>query len=118
MKIIFPSRIAEIFFALVIAGFGLLHYKYANDPEAVPDFMPGKSVFWMYLTGTAFILASLSIVLNKYKKLGCYLLCLMIGIFVIIFHGNDLLHLKNLKPPLKDIGLAMAAILIGNSAKK
>lgn len=118
MKQFIPTRVAEFFFALVIAGFGLLHYKYANDPAAIPDFIPGKPAFWMYFTGTAFILAAVAVILNRYKTAACYLLALMLGIFVVIFHGSDLLHLKNLKPPLKDIGLALAAILVGNNVKK
>ena len=118
MKVLFPTRIAEIFFALIMAFFGALHLKYGGEGTGVPSYMPGSPGMWMYITGLGFVAAAISIIINKFKKLGCYLLSLMLIIFILTIHLNDILHFKNLYNPLKDAGLAMAAIIIGNNASK
>lgn len=122
MKIIFPSRIAEIIYGLVMAAFGVMHIKLSHDAGAmkgVPDYIPGGGTIWLYITGAAFIAAAVAIIINQYKRLACYLLALMLFVFILAVHLKPFLadH-YNVYQPLKDIGLAMAAILIGNSAKK
>lgn len=118
MKFTFPTRFAEILFALVMAVFGILHFKYGNAGNGVPSFIPGNPVMWMYITGAGFLAFSIAVILNKFKKLACYLLALMFIIFVLTVHINDVIHFKNLSQPLKDSALAMAAIIIGNNSSK
>lgn len=122
MKLHFPTRFAEIIYALVMAAFGLLHYKSAHSEaaiKAVPSYMPGGGAVWMYITAAAFILAAVAIIINKYKQLACYLLAAMLVIFILAIHLKPFLNDHyNVYQPLKDIGLAMAAILIGNNTKK
>ena len=122
MKLHFPTRFAEIIYALAMAVFGLLHYKSAHNEMAmktVPSYMPGGGSLWMYITAAAFILAAVAIVINKYKQLACYLLAAMLLIFVLAVHLKPFLNDHyNIYQPLKDIGLAMAAIIIGNNTKK
>ncbi len=117
MKKIIPTRIAEIIFALVIGAFGALHLKYGGSGEGVPSFMPGNPGVWMYVTGAGFALAAIAILLNKFKTLACYLLAAMLMVFIFTIHLPFSLKGGNHYQLLKDIGLAMAAIIIGNNSK-
>ena len=117
MKQFFPTRFAEIIYGLVMAAFGLLHFK--TGTAIMPSFMPGSPAMWMYITGAAFLAAAIAIIINKYKRLACYLLALMLIIFVLVMHVKPFLdNPYNVYQPLKDLGLAMAAIFIANNASK
>lgn len=118
IKHLFPTRFAEILYALVMIAFGALHLKYGSAATGVPAYFPGEDSMWMYVTGIAFLAAGIAIIINKFRKLACYLLALMLVIFILTIHLDDVLHFKNLYQPLKDGALAMAAIIIGNSASK
>lgn len=118
MKLHFPTRIAEIIFALVLVAFGVLHLKYGGGATGLPAYLPGEPSLWMYISGAGFLAAGIAIIINKYKKLACYLLTLMLIIFFLTIHLNDVLAFKNLYQPLKDCAIAMGAIIIGNNAHK
>jgi putative oxidoreductase len=119
MKPTFPTRFAEILYALAIAAFGALHLKYAAGYKAaIPSFMPGDGIIWVYVTGIGFLLAALAIIINKNKKLACYLLALMLVIFILAIHLMPAINQGKFDQPLKDAGLAMAAIIIGNTSSK
>ncbi len=120
MKSFFSTRFAEIVFALTLAVFGLLHFKIANETKtSVPAYMPGSPSLWIYITGVAFLLIAAAIILNKYKQYACYAFAGLMLIFFLLVHVPDLLvNHYNLYGPLKDIGLAMAAIIIGNNSNK
>jgi putative oxidoreductase len=116
MKQIIPSRIASIIYAIAIGTFGVLHFMNAEEMKSgVPDFIPG-SIAWIYITGAGLILAAIAIIINKYKRLACYLLALMLLVFIVTIH---LKHLQggNYANVLKDTAMAMAAILIGNNSE-
>jgi uncharacterized membrane protein len=113
MKPFIPSRFAEIVFALVFAYFGYLHFKNADAMGGgVPSMFPGDGKIYIYLTGAGFILSAIAIIANKYKTVACYLLAAVLLIFVFT------IHLKNFESNpsglLKDVAMAMGAILIGN----
>lgn len=117
MKQIVPSRVAAILYGLIIAGFGVLHFATAQNMQSLlPDYIPGGTAI-IYLTGTCLIAAAIAILIEKKVKLACYLLALMLLIFGFTLH---------LRPSftttftlfLKDAGMAMAAILIGNNYSK
>lgn len=115
MKQIIPSRAASIIYAIAIGCFGVLHFMNADEMKAgVPAFIPG-GVAWIYITGAGLILAAIAIIINKYARLACYLLALMLLVFIVTIH---LKHLQggNFTNVLKDAAMAMAAILIGNNA--
>lgn len=102
-------------YAVPFIIFGLFHFLSAEMlAEAVPEFIPG-SVFWVYLTGVALILAGISIIIEKYTNLACRLLALMLLIFVLtialpqVIGGNQMMMLEL----LKDLSLAGAALFIG-----
>ena len=117
MKKIIPTRFAEIIFALVMGAFSALHLRYGGSGEGVPSFMPGNPGIWMYVAGAGFGLAAIAILLNIFKTPACYLLAAMLLVFVFTIHLPGSLRGASHYQLLKDIGLAMAAIIIGNGNK-
>ena len=118
MKSIIPTRVAEMLFALAIGTFGVLHFMHTDMMAGgVPTYMPGEGKIWVYVTGAGLILAALAILINKFKKLACYLLALMLLIFVFTLQLKPAMD-GNLGGLLKDTALAMAAIIIGNNSSK
>lgn len=114
MKPFFPTRLAEMLFALIMGFFGVAHFMDADKMSgAIPDYMPGDGKMWIYATGSALIAAALAILINKFKTLACYLLAAMLLIFVFTLHLQPALD-GNPGMLLKDSALAMAAIIIGN----
>jgi len=113
MKPFFPTKVAEVIFALLFAYFGYLHFKNVNMMAGgVPDMFPGDGKIYIYLTGAGFILAAIAIITGYQKTLACYLLAAVLLIFVFTIHIKTF----NTNPSgvLKDTALAMAAIIIGN----
>jgi len=118
MKFNFPSRLAEILYALIMGYFAVLHFSNADIMSGlIPGFIPADGKIWVYLTGAVLAFAALSILLNKLKKFGCYLLAIVLLIFVFTLHLKPALE-GNPGQLLKDAGLAMAAIIIGNGRPK
>ena len=62
-------------------------------------------------------MAAIAILINKFKTLACYLLAIMFLIFILTMHVPQVMRDGNLYQLLKDAGLAMAAIMIGNNSK-
>ena len=118
MKSIIPTRVAEMLFALAMGTFGVLHFMHADMMGGmVPDYMPADSKIWIYVTGGGLILAAIAILINKFKRLACYLLALMLLIFVFTLHLKPAMD-GNMGALLKDTALAMAAIIIGNNSSE
>lgn len=118
MKQIIPTRVAEILYAFVMIAFGALHLRYGSSGMGVPSYMPGDPSIWMYVTGVAFAAAGIAILINKFKRVACYLLALMLLVFILTIHLMPAIKVHNFYQPLKDAGLALAAIMIGNNASK
>ena len=118
MKKFIPTRLAEIIYALIMAYFGAFHLKYGATIKGVPEYMPGNEKIWVYLAGIVFLIAAIAIILNKFKTLTCYLLAVMLIVFVLMLHVPQVMRDGNLYQLLKDVGLAMAAIIIGNNTSK
>jgi len=117
MKPFFPTRFAEIIFALIMGFFGVLHFMNVDIMSGmIPDYLPGDGKLWIYLTGAGFIAAALAILINKFKRVACYLLAAMLLVFVFTLHLKAAMD-GNPGQLLKDAALAMAAIIIGNGAK-
>jgi putative oxidoreductase len=118
MKSPFPTRFAELFFALAIGFFGVLHFMHVDEMSGmIPDFVPGDGKLWIYITGAGLIAAALAIIINKVKKVACYLLAVMLLIFIFALHLQPALD-GNPGNLLQDTALAMAAIIIGNRTSK
>lgn len=113
IKPFFPTKAAEIIFALIFAYFGYLHFKNAAVlGGGVPGFFPGEGKIWVYLTGAAFIFAAISIIARFHRTLGCYLLAFVLIVFVLTVHMRNFGN--NPSGALKDLAMAMGAIIIGN----
>ncbi|HRN79384.1 MAG TPA: hypothetical protein PKY29_06470 [Ferruginibacter sp.] len=118
-------RLACVVFAIIMGLFGIFHLFYADTmAKKVPDYVPG-GVIWVYITGTGFILFALAILLNKYTKLACYSLAAMLLIFIFTIHvpmvvsgENEFVKQEALLMMLKDIGLTIAALLVGYNSDR
>ena len=116
MKSLIPTRVAEMLFALVIGTFGVLHFMHTDMMKVgVPAYMPGDGKIWVYISGGGLIAAALAILINKFKRIACYLLAVLLLIFVFAIQLKPAMD-GNLGGLLKDTALAMAAIVIGNNA--
>lgn len=110
------GKIGRYVFALPFGIFGLLHFMNASAMAGMVP-IPG-GVFWIYLTGVALLAASVSIFIEKYARLACILLGVMLIIFVLSIHlpgviGGEMQ--PNMTNLLKDLALAGGAwILAGN----
>jgi len=120
MKVL-TDTISRILFAMPLVVFGLFHLTKAGMlAGAVP--IPG-GVFWVYLTGLAFLAASVAILIKKYTSLATLLLGIMLLAFVLLVQlpgtlkGGDsaMMHFPNL---LKDTALAGAAFFMSGIFKK
>ena len=120
MKAFFPSKLAEIIFALAIGYFGYLYIRNAETMTgAIPDYLPGDSKIWIYILGTGYVLSALAILTGFLKTVACYLLAAELLVIVFAIHlkpaiNNDPVNTSML---LKNTVMAMCAILIGNNKK-
>ena len=91
--------------------------------DVVPKWLPG-GVIWVYVTGVGFILAAIAILINVQTKLACYLLAVMLLIFIGTIHipammvGDPVSKQMAMLMMLKDVGLVMAALLVGYNSDK
>ena len=116
MKAFIPAKLAEVIFALVIAYFGYWHFKNADIMgRNVPGYIPGPGSLWIYITGAGFLLAAIGILTDIKKVLACYLLAAMLLVFVFVIHIRSF----NSNPfnALKDVAMAMCALIIANNKK-
>lgn len=121
------THFARIIFALPFGVFGVNQFvNHRLLSELYTTFIPVVGPFTNLLVGIALIAASISIMANKFIRVSCYLLAILLLLFIITIHipqlliGNDpeeipikfvaILIMTNL---LKDIALLGAAILIG-----
>jgi uncharacterized membrane protein YphA (DoxX/SURF4 family) len=91
--------------------------------DVVPKWLPG-GVIWVYVTGVGFILAAIAILINVQTKLACYLLAGMLLVFIGTIHvpammeGDPVPKQMAMLMMLKDVGLVMAALLVGYNSDK
>ena len=119
-----PSNLARMIFAATVALFGIFHFLGAAAMAGmVPSyltFIPGE--IWVYLTGLCLLAAATAIVLERQVKLACYLLALMLVLFVLMLHVPNLADAEKgqmaMASMLKDMAMAMCAILIGNDSEE
>ncbi|WP_123864664.1 DoxX family protein [Chitinophaga barathri] len=115
MKIKIPTFAAVVVFALIWLYFGINHLINAHTLASMAAGLPGGT-FWIYFTGVCMILAGISMISGKWTRVACYLLALMLVVFIAVIH-IPALNKGNIFAPfniLKDLGLASAAIIIGN----
>src|SRR5438445_46320 len=91
------SRIAIFILAIVMLVFGIRHFLYPYDLlVTVPNFLPG-GIVWVYIVGTAFILAAISFMTNILVKTAAYLLALLLFMFVLTIHLPNYLNTADLE---------------------
>lgn len=118
------SRIAIYLLAIIMILFGLQHFlKPDNLITKVPTFLPGGKV-WVYVVGTAFILAAISFMTNILVRVAAYLLALMLLVFVFTIHlpnyfdtADPDYQYQSLVNFLKDTALAAFALYIASNAR-
>ena len=118
------SRIAIWLLAIVMLVFGFYHFRHPENMLVyVPTYLPG-GIAWVYFVGTAFILASIAFMINRFVSLAGYLLAALLIIFVILIHwptyrhaGDEEMRQLAFVNLLKDTAIAGFAIYIGNNAK-
>lgn len=80
------STIGRILFAIPFAIFGINHFLFLNFYIGnVTSFIP-LGPYTIILTGIFLILASLSIIFNKYIKVSTILLSILLLIFILTIH--------------------------------
>ena len=113
------DRVARMLFALPFGIFGIIHFMMGSDMAGmVPEFMPGD-IIWIYLTGVAFLAASVSIVAQIQVKLTSLLLAFMLLVLAFTVHlPGDLAENAHALPNLlKDISLAGGALFLAGLYK-
>ena len=80
------STIGRVLFAIPFAIFGLNHFLFLNFYiGTISSFIP-PGPYTIILTGIFLIMASLSILFNKYVKLSTILLAILLLIFILTIH--------------------------------
>lgn len=111
--------VGKLMFALPMAMFGFFHFMNASGMTgAVPSYLPAPIVF-VYLTGTALILAAVAIIIGKKAKLAASLLGLMLLLFALMVHFSGFMSGDQVSSGmfLKDFALAGAAFFMSGHLK-
>jgi len=116
------SRIGVILYALVVGFFGVMHFTNASGmSRVVPSFFHG-GVFWVYLTGTALVLAAIAFLIGKQTRLAGILLAVFLIVIVLTIHLPAVLNAPDeaawrvpLTNLVKDTGLAAGALMIAGN---
>ena len=125
MKKITIDSAGRVAYGVAMIVFGILHFTGAESLlKLIPSYMPGGAWLWVYIVGTALILAGTSIILKKYDRLACLLLALMFTLFILMVRVPYLLHIGDGQKEIfiiemsKEIALAGSALVIAGRKKK
>jgi putative oxidoreductase len=109
------ATIGRILFALPIGLIGLNHFLMKDIfLGMMTSFIPGGG-FTILLTGAILIFLSVSIIINKFIQVSCYVLAILLFIFICsihipgLFDSNYEMALMGL---LKDVSLMGGALII------
>lgn len=118
------SRLSVILLSIVMAVFGIYHFLYPkNLINYLPSFLPPGNI-WIYIVGTAFILAAVAFLTNRQVRLAGYMLAILLIIFVLTIHLPNALNSSDIEYRqmalinlLKDTALAGFALHIAANAE-
>ncbi len=86
------SQIGRIIFGVPFLVFGFNHFMYGSKMASmVPSFLPFHT-FFIYLVGLGFVLAAISLFINKKVRLSMILLSILMLIFVLTIHLPGMMH--------------------------
>jgi len=112
------STIGRILFALPFGIIGINHFLMQDiflDLMQKTSFIP-DSGFIILFTGFILIATSISIILNKYIQLSCFILAGLLLIFILTIHIPGLFYKESMPMALfmllKDMGLMGGALMI------
>ncbi|NWJ50976.1 MAG: DoxX family protein [Bacteroidetes bacterium] len=110
------ATFGRILFGLPFGIIGLNHFLMKDVfLGMMSSFVPGGG-FTIMLTGVILILASISIIINKYVVITCYSLASLLLLFIITIHIPGLFDPKQFELALiellKDTGLMGGALMI------
>jgi len=109
------SVIGRILFAIPFAVFGINHFLFLDFYIGeVSSFIPGGA-YTIILTGVFLIMASLSIIFNKYIRVSTILLSILLLIFILTIHIPGLFDPDPLKWKFALIELLKDTSLLGGS---
>lgn len=114
------GKLGRPLFAVVFAIFGLLHLAMGgNMTAAVPAWVPGPAIIWVYFTGVAMVAAAISLFTARQEKLAAALLGVLLLIFAVTIQLPQVIGGNQMAMPslLKDIALAGAAFFFSAQAK-
>ena len=116
------TTIGRILFALPFAIFGLNHFLFVNFYLGnYSSFIP-LGPYTVMLTGVFMIMASISILINKYIELSTILLAILLFIFIITIHIPGLFQADKFQVALiellKDTSLMGGSLLISGMVRE
>jgi uncharacterized membrane protein len=84
--------IGKWFYAVAFIVFGIQHFTYAEYAATlIPLWIPWH-LFWTYFVGVAFILAAISIIINKYALFSSIMMGIMLAMFILLMHIPNLIN--------------------------
>jgi uncharacterized membrane protein len=100
-------------FAVSSVAFGIDHFLFAHFVASlIPPWFPG-ALFWTYFTGTAFILAGISIATKVLDRLAATLLGIMFLIWVLFLHVPRVMKFPASHSPAEWSSLFIALAMCG-----
>ncbi len=108
--------VARIIFTIPFLGFGVRHLMYGNQMAGLVP-IPGGAI-WVYITGTAMILASIAAITKIFGKWAMLLLALMLLIFAFtvqypaMMSSDMAMKMGGTVSFYKDLGLMGGALIL------
>jgi putative oxidoreductase len=107
----------KIIFVITVILFGIDHILHVEEKiDLVPEYIPFP-VFWIFLSGFAFIAAAISIALNYKARLSAILLAITITFFTITVYLPDINNAMIFSMFIKDICIVGSLLIIASISK-
>ena len=116
MKINYLSGVGRVLFAVPFLVLGLNHFLMIDYfIGMLNSFFPGR-IYTILLTGALLVACSISIMIKKYVQLCCYILAVLLVLFILVIHipGMFLPGFKEMAffALLKDTGLLGGTLIM------